>query len=289
MEALARVTIVTVTYRSADQIDAFLEAVPPGLPVVVVENGGEAATHSAVRAQRPDAIVLELQDNPGFGAGCNRGIEWVSTEFALLLNPDARLDPAALQDLLVLSDLCPEAALFAPLILDEAGRPARSWNVRQSRRRDLPRARDAEPWPEFPFTADYASGACLLLRMASGLRFDPAFFLFYEDDDLCARAGGVVVVPAARMTHAGGRGSAPSARMARLKSWHMAWSRLHFAERHGGGPQAARRAAFGRVLHHAAKALAHAATLRWIRAGADLAGLAGTLAWLRGRPANRRP
>ena len=289
MEAFPRVTIVTVTFRSADQIGAFLAAVPPGLPVVVVDNGGGDATPDSVRAQWPDALVLESPDNPGFGAGCNRGIEQVSTEFALLLNPDARLNAVALRELLAQADLCPETALFAPLILDEAGRPVRSWNVRQSRRRDLPRTRTAEPWPEGPFSADYASGACLLLRMASGLRFDPAFFLFYEDDDVCARAGGVVVVPAARMAHAGGQGSAPSAGMARLKAWHMAWSRLHFAERHGGGRKAARRAALGRVLHHVGKALGHAATLRWARAGTDLAGLAGTVAWLCGRPANRRP
>jgi N-acetylglucosaminyl-diphospho-decaprenol L-rhamnosyltransferase len=287
MESPARVTIVTVTYGSAAEIVPFLEAIPAGMPLVVVDNAGGDATPALVRARRADAKVLELPVNLGFGAGCNRGLDQVGSEFALLLNPDARFDAAALAPLLALAD-AGAAPLLAPLILDEQGRAGRSWNVRQARRPLLPRRRDSEPWPVGPFCADYASGACLLLRMGAGLRFDEAFFLFYEDDDLCARAGGVVVVPAAGIRHAGGRSGRPSARVARLKAWHMAWSRLRFAALHGKGPEAARAEARVRLRHHAARALGHALTLRLGRVGTDLAGLAGTVAWLRGRPADRR-
>jgi GT2 family glycosyltransferase len=286
MSAEARVTVVTVTHASAGQIAGFLAAVPPGLPVVVVDNASPDATPALARAARPGAVVLEMAANLGFGAGCNRGLAQVGTEFALLANPDARLDADAIAGLLAAAEAFPEAALLAPLIVNEAGRPERSWNVTQLRRRALPRDRAAEPWPEHPFCADYASGACLLLRMAAGLRFDEAIFLFYEDDLLCAAAGGVVVVPAARVAHAGGGSSAGGGRIARLKAWHMAWSRLHLWQVQAGQ---GRREAWARLSHHAGKALGHAATLRWGRAGADLAGLAGTLAWLRGRPADRRP
>ena len=288
MESPARVTIVTVTYGSAAEIVPFLKAIPAGMPLVVVDNAGGDATPGLVRAARLDAKVLELPVNLGFGAGSNHGLDQVGTEFALLLNPDARFDAAVLAPLLAQADADPTSALLAPLILDEQGRPGRSWNVRQARRPLLPRRRDSEPWPEGPFCADYASGACLLLRMSAGLRFDEAFFLFYEDDDLCARAGGVVVVPAAGIRHAGGRSGRPGGQVARLKAWHMAWSRLRFAALHGKGPEAARAEARARLRHHAARALGHALTLRLGRVGTDLAGFAGTLAWLRGRPADRR-
>lgn len=287
MESPARVTIITVTYGSAAEVEPFLAAIPAGLPLVVVDNAGGDDTLSRTRAMRPDTKMVQLPENIGFGAGCNRGLGHVTTEFALLLNPDARFDPAALPPLLALADSCP-AALLAPLILDEQGKPGRSWNVRQARRRLLPRRRDGEAWPIGPFSAEYASGACLLLRMSSGLRFDEAFFLFYEDDDLCVRAGGVLVVPAAGIRHAGGRASTPSGAVARLKAWHMAWSRLRFAALHGGGPLAARQEARARLRHHAAKALGHAMTLRLSRAATDIAAFAGTLAWLRGRGAGRR-
>jgi GT2 family glycosyltransferase len=152
----------------------------------------------------------------------------------------------------------------------------------------MARGRRGEPWPEGPFCADFASGACLLMRPAGGLRFDERFFLFYEDDDLCLRAGGVLVVPALGVAHAGGGSSGAGARVTWRKAWHMAWSRLLFLHLHrptAGFDEG--REARGRVLHHLGKALGHGLTLRGRKALADLGGLAGTLAWMVGMPPGR--
>lgn len=278
-----RVTVVTVTWRSAETIGGFLGACPPGLPVVLVDNASPDDTVDRASLAHPGARILENARNLGFGAACNRGLDAVGTEFALLANPDARLSAAAIERLVAAADAYPEHPLVAPLLLDAAGRPVRSWNAGQARRPALPRRRDAEPWPEAPFCAGFASGACLLLRPADGLRFDEAFFLFYEDDDLCARAGGVLLEPAARVAHEGGRSSPASLATTWRKARCMAWSRLRFTAIHGGGPAAARHDAARRLAHHAAKALGHGLTLRPRRVLADLAGIAGTLAWLRGR------
>jgi glycosyltransferase involved in cell wall biosynthesis len=64
----------------------------------------------------------------------------------------------------------------------------------------------------------------------------------------------------------------------------MAWSRLHYMVLMRGSA-AARREAWARVWHHASKALGHGLTLRFDKLRADLAGLGGTLAWLRGKRA----
>jgi hypothetical protein len=69
----------------------------------------------------------------------------------------------------------------------------------------------------------------------------------------------------------------------------MAWSRLRFTALHGGGPAVARREAARRLAHHAGKAAGHALTLQAGKLRADLAGLAGTLAWLRGRGGGHPP
>jgi len=152
----------------------------------------------------------------------------------------------------------------------------------------LTRKRDAEPWPEGPLCAEFLSGACLLLRASEALRFDEAFFLFYEDDAICAaaRAKGraLVLVPDAVMHHAGGGSSAPSQALSAFKARHMAWSRLHYMVLMRGSA-AARREAWARVWHHASKALGHGLTLRFEKLRADMAGLGGTLAWMRGRRA----
>jgi GT2 family glycosyltransferase len=128
----------------------------------------------------------------------------------------------------------------------------------------------------------------MLLRASDGLRFDEDFFLFYEDDAICAaaRAKGrsLVLVPDAVMHHAGGGSSAPSQALSAFKARHLAWSRLHYMALMRGNA-AARREVWARVWHHASKALGHGLTFRNAKLRADLAGLGGTLAWMRGRRA----
>ena len=184
LPAARRVTAVTVTHDSAGEIGGFLAALPPGMAAVVVDNASADGTAERAEAWAGAARVVRSGRNLGFGAGCNLGLALVETEFALLANPDARPSAEATTALVAAADAFPDAALLAPLILDAAGRPARSWDAEQSRRRRLPRRRDAEPWPEGPVCVEHASGACLLLRRADGLRFDEGFFLYYEDDDL---------------------------------------------------------------------------------------------------------
>ncbi len=280
MAALARVTAVTVTYESAAAIGGFLAACPPGMGVVVVDNGSRDA--SASIAEAAAARVIRSPVNRGFGTGCNLGLDAVGTEFALLANPDVRLTADAVERLVAAADAFPEAALFGPGIVDAEGRRERSWNAGQFRRRVLSRKREGEAWPEGPACVEFLSGACLLVRMAAGLRFDEALFLFYDDDDFCetarARGHALVLVPAAVVAHAGGGSSAPSPRLARFKAWHMAHARLQFAAKHRG-PALARREGAVRLLHHAGKLAGHVLSLQPGKAGQDAAALAGTLAW----------
>jgi GT2 family glycosyltransferase len=263
-----------------------LEGVPPGLGVIVVDNASR--DDSAAVAEAAGARVIRNTANLGFGAGCNIGIDAAEAEFVLLANPDTRLDAVAIAQLVAAADAFPDAAILAPMLCDESGERVRSWDVEQLHRRKLSRKRGAEPWPEGPLCAEFLSGACMLLRASDGLRFDEAFFLFYEDDAICAaaRAKGraLVLVPGAVVHHAGGDSSAPSQALSSFKARHLAWSRLHYMVLMRGSA-AARREASARVWHHAGKAFGHALTLRLDKLRSDLAGLRGTLAWMRGKRA----
>ena len=284
--ALARLCVVTVAYNSAAALRGMLGSVPPGLGVIVVDNA--SADDSVAVAEAAGARVIRNGANLGFGAGCNIGMNAAETAFVLLANPDTRLDGKAIARLVAAADAFPDAAILAPMLFDESGERVRSWDVEQLHRRKLSRKRVAEPWPEGPLCAEFLSGACMLLRASDGLRFDEAFFLFYEDDAICtaARAKGrsLVLVPDAVMHHAGGGSSAPSQALSAFKARHMAWSRLHYMALMRGSA-AARREAWARLWHHSGKAVGHGLTLRMEKLRADLAGLGGTLAWLRGKRA----
>lgn len=281
--ALARVCVVSVAYNSASALRGMLGSLPPGLGVILVDNA--SADDSAAVAEAAGARVIRNGANLGFGAGCNVGMAAAATEFVLLANPDTRLEATTIERLVAAADAFPDAAILAPILCDEDGARVRSWDVEQFHRRKLSRRRDAEPWPEGPLCAEFLSGACMLLRASEGLRFDEAFFLFYEDDAICAaaraRGRALVLVPDAVMHHAGGGSSAPSQALSAFKARHMAWSRLHYTASMRGA-DAARREAWARMWHHASKALGHGLTLQLEKLRADLAGLHGTFAWLRG-------
>ena len=284
--ALARVCVVSVAYNSAVALRGMLGSLPPGLGVIVVDNA--SGDDSAAVAVAAGARVIRNTANLGFGAGCNTGMAAAETEFVLLANPDTRLEAAAIARLVAAADAFPDAAILAPMLCDERGERVRSWDVEQLHRRKLSRKRGAEPWPEGPLCAEFLSGACMLLRASDGLRFNEDFFLFYEDDAICAaaRAKGrsLVLVPDAVVRHAGGGSSSPSRALSAFKARHMAWSRLHYMALMLGSA-AARREAWARVRHHAGKAFGHALTLRFEKLRADMAGLGGTLAWMRGKRA----
>ena len=180
----ARVSLISVAYNSAGALRGFLASVPPGMGVIIVDNA--SSDDSAAVAEAAGARVIRNGANLGFGAGCNIGMNAAETEFVLLANPDTRLDAAAMTRLVAAADAFPDAAILAPMLCDESGARVRSWDVEQLHRRKLSRKRDAEPWPEGPLCAEFLSGACMLLRASEGLRFNEDFFLFYEDDAICA-------------------------------------------------------------------------------------------------------
>jgi N-acetylglucosaminyl-diphospho-decaprenol L-rhamnosyltransferase len=156
--------------------------------------------------------------NAGFGGGVNRALNQVSSEFVLLLNPDARL---VSWDLPYTVGLMRSSGLWicGPNICDSQGVAERSGGSFQSVSDLLRRVRRLPSQVKVPMqlqpdevkVVDWVSGACMLVdvvavRPLGG--FDERYFLYYEDMDLCARvksAGGRVArIGAGEVEHVGG-------------------------------------------------------------------------------------
>jgi N-acetylglucosaminyl-diphospho-decaprenol L-rhamnosyltransferase len=275
------VSAVVVTYRSEPLIGRCIEALrPSGLPIVVVDNASGDGTVELVRERFPDVKVLALAANVGFGSAANRAIETLDSEFVLLLNPDAWPLPDAVERLHACGAAHEEAAVLAPSLEDEAGRPQVS--------------RLGYPTPLWTGTAavssfaaprkrrtparSFAVGAALLIRSEAFWAvggFDPDFFLYYEEVDLCMRLEGagwqIVSCPDARFVHVGGA----STRRDWMASYrHQLEGHLRFTRKHCGrrdaerarrvlvAALAVRAVAGGRQARAAARA-----SLPWLRSG----------------------
>jgi len=201
----AKVTAVVVTYQSQRTIEAALAALKrchdEGLAeTVVIDNGSRDRTKELIAAESSWIKVAPSPGNIGFGRGCNLGFERATTEYVAVVNPDAVLEPAALRTMIDFLDTRPNVGVVAPSLVEEdgglqiAGALPRPYDLVRAA---LPRgAGKLDRRPIIPGEAarrvEWLCGALFLarthlIRKIGG--FDPRFFLYWEETDLCKRIG----------------------------------------------------------------------------------------------------
>jgi N-acetylglucosaminyl-diphospho-decaprenol L-rhamnosyltransferase len=237
---LEAVTVVAVTYNSARILPKMLEPLR-GLPhLVIVDNASSDGTPEVAARIAPQATVLRAPRNLGFGRANNLALERVTTPFALLLNPDCVIQPEAIERLVAAAHRYPEAAILAPKLYDAPGKLGLCYRPGAF----APQPRELLD-PAGDLCSEFLTGAAMLLRMDAMRRvgfFDPWFFLYLEDDDLCLRtrrAGhALVLVNEATVLHGVRQSSAPSAALDFRRAYCLTLSKLYLAKKHLGGGRA---------------------------------------------------
>ena len=201
---LPSVTVVAVTWRSRQKIDRCLSALRPAhdegwLSAIVVDNASGDGTAELVRAEHPWVALIESGGNLGFGRGNNLGLGAVTTPYILFLNPDARISKQALVTLVKFLEGNPQAGIVGPAIDNGGGKPqpllpflTPGLMLRRAIGRPRPTDKERTVVPgSAPERVDWVCGAVFLMRTDLAKRlggFDPRFFLYFEEMDLCKRA-----------------------------------------------------------------------------------------------------
>ena len=232
---LQDVTIVIVTFNSAHCLPELGRLLASCPHITVVDNGSDDGCVQAAGQHLPNAQIIALPNNLGFGAANNRALAQVQTPFALLLNPDCEITPQNIAQLLHTAHQWPQAAMVAPQLLQAKGTPEINyrwphlmWHSRG------PAVTDG------PACVGFVCGAAMLLRMSAfdGQFFDERFFLYYEDDDLCTRLfqnrQAMIIDPHVTATHRS-RGSVRGQNPLRseyIRGYHHAQSKLIYARKY---------------------------------------------------------
>lgn len=252
-------SVVIVTYRNGDQIAPCLQAIgaaapPVSMEVVVVDNASGDGTAAAARAALPSARIVERAANDGFAGGCRAGADMAVGQWLLFLNPDAVIAPDAIEALLGCARRHPDMDIFGGRFVHADGSPdPRSWWRRPSVWSTLCYAVGLtsllagnivfDPESSRPWSADLqedrrvpvVTGALMLMRRELWDElggFDPAFFMYGEDTDLCFRAAArgyrCMVTAAAVCVHEGGRSSTSVGKLIMLFTGKVTFIRRHF-------------------------------------------------------------
>jgi N-acetylglucosaminyl-diphospho-decaprenol L-rhamnosyltransferase len=170
----------------------------------------------------PSDSRLSTVDNTvvkGFGANHNAAFRACRTPYFCVLNPDVWWTDDPFSGLLGCLEAT-GAAVAAPLVIGPDGHAADSIRrfptilslLRKAVGGDDGRYRTTFGGPSFP--VDWVGGMCMLFQSADFAAvggFDEAFFLYYEDVDICARlwdsGRSVVACPKSLVTHSAQRAS----------------------------------------------------------------------------------
>lgn len=229
--------IVVVNWNSAADVVQMLQTLPPvWLPdVIVVDNASERWPDEQQELSALGPLqVIRRSENGGYAAGVNTGLQAARSlekRYAILINPDARLDAHAIQNLLDL------AAMGGHAVVGTAQRgPDGRYVTAATGMTAFPREFVCAGCDRGSHLVDVVSGAVLVvdLSVAEALGgLDESFFHYAEEVDYCLRvrsAGGTIAWSCAtEVFHAIG-GSMPHS--SRRAHYYTARNKVLLVRRH---------------------------------------------------------
>ncbi len=231
-DALA-LSILIVNYNTREttlECLASLYAAPPSVSfeVILLDNASVDGSVEAICAAYPQVKLIASHENSGFAGGNNIAAEQASGVRLLLLNPDTLLFADSLDALLAFAERSPARGIWGGRTLfgDHSLNPTSCWAEISVWSLFcsafgliwlFPRSKLFNPeayggWQrDSERDVDIVTGCFLMINHALWRQlkgFDPAFFMYAEEADLCirARAAGANpgISPTAQIIHLGG-------------------------------------------------------------------------------------
>lgn len=159
--------------------------------------------------QNISVINNTKENNPGFAAAANTGAARLSNNYLLFINPDASLTPGAGETAQNYLDNHPNIGIVGLLLTSLTGHPETcSFGATVTPLSLVTRHFIRPRVPTKPTPVGWVSGGAMIIhrdlfRQLGG--FDPRFFLYWEDVDLCRRAyqagWQIILLPQAKAIH----------------------------------------------------------------------------------------
>jgi GT2 family glycosyltransferase len=263
------ISIVIVSFNTRDVLRESLQSIERErgtlrIEILVVDNNSHDGSVEMIESEFPEVRVLSSEVNLGFGAANNLAFEVATGRYLVLLNSDAFLCPDSLRLAVRHMDHQPDVGLAGGRLV------GRDFSLQPSARmfpsilsdflvftglaHKFPKSkffgRFDRTWadPMQPAEVDWVPGAFSIIRqeaLSQAGFFDPDFFLYSEEVDLCRRiqAAGFKIMywPDIVVIHIGGESSRQiktlemSSAGAQLIRWRMRSTLLYYRKHHGVG------------------------------------------------------
>ncbi len=255
----SKISILVISYNTCDLTvralhSVFTETKLPNYEIIVFDNASDVASVDTIKKQFGEKVTLIASEkNVGFAKGNNIAATYASGDFLLLLNPDTIVQDHAIDKLFNFAQSRPNAMMWGgrTVFEDQSLNKGSCWSAQSLwsltsqalglnsifRNTTLFNPEGLGGWNrEGVREVDIISGCFLLItrRLWDQLKgFDPLFFMYGEDADLCLRAKKLGASPMisgeATIVHIGGASEKTnSGKLIKLlKSKHML-IKIHF-------------------------------------------------------------
>ena len=114
-----KITVVINTFHSEDRINKCLDSVPKNLEKIIIENSSNTKFKIEIEKKYSNVTCFLAGKNLGYAKGNNLGLSKVKTQFALILNPDAKIEKDTINNFLISANLVKNFSIIGPAIQDE--------------------------------------------------------------------------------------------------------------------------------------------------------------------------
>ena len=255
------VSIVMVTYNSADWVDSSIGTISRGAvdtpyEVIAVDNASADDSVRQLQTRFPEVKLIVNSLNEGFARAVNRGARAASGDWIFLLNPDTEVAVGAIDALIAFARANPGHGIYGGRTVTPDGDvdPSSCWGLPSVwstacfglglstafKKSLLFDPESLGHWQRDSVReVGFVSGSLLLMprdvwHQLGG--FDERFFVYGEDADLGARAHALgyrpIVTPTATIVHAVGASSTRVNKLVLLFAGKTTYADAHF---HGVG------------------------------------------------------
>jgi len=218
-------TIVIVSFKSEDILHRCIKSIDKKYPIIVVENSIDNKLKLDLEHKYQNVNCILPKENLGYGGGNNLALSKVTTNFALILNPDVILEENSIENFFITVSKVPNFGIIAPISANE-----RYDNFNHEKDLNIKEVENVK-------------GFAMFLNMKNLEKsnfFDDNFFLYLEEIDLCKRVRlmdvKIFIDPSIKVEHFGGtsHNSEINKPMELSRNWHWMWSSFYFNKKHYG-------------------------------------------------------
>ena len=216
------ITVVITSFKSEKKIRNCLNSIDKQCEVINVENSNNQDYKKKIEQEFKNVKCILTGENLGYGKANNVGLKEVKTKYALILNPDTKLLPKALEGFVSLANEKKDFAIIGPGIVESEDNSIIEEKVR---------------------SVKSVKGYAMFLNLSEfrdiGF-FDENIFFFLEEIDLCKRLikknKKIYLSTHIKVYHEGGlsHDSSFNYQMELSRNWHWMWSTFYYNKKYRG-------------------------------------------------------